>query len=266
MSENREDLGVLPSKKRKHQINTELDSRSPDAHSIIAGRKGKAEPVVPQNANQITYLKYLQLDPSEGPIVGGFGPAGTGKTYMAVAAACEALNDALVNRIVITRPAVSDENLGFLPGDMKQKMDEYLQPIYDALYEFLGKTVVDKYIEEGVILIVPFAYMKGRTFKKAFVIVDEAEDCTEKQMRLFLTRIGYGSKYVICGDNSQTDLDIRNGKLTGLDYINALAEDLGEDFKSVMFTVDDATVRHPVVAKVLKADEKLRERRRKQQQ
>jgi len=185
--------------------------------------------------------------------VPGIGPAGTGKTYLAVACAVAALEQDRARRIVLVRPAVeAGEKLGFLPGDLIQKVDPYLRPLYDALYEMLGFEQVAKYIERNVIEVAPLAFMRGRTLNESFVILDEAQNTTVEQMKMFLTRIGFGSTAVITGDITQTDLP--RGKDSGLrQVIDVLKEE--DDISFTFFTSKDI-VRHPLVAKILNAYEK----------
>ncbi|MCK9506979.1 MAG: PhoH family protein [Pigmentiphaga sp.] len=183
----------------------------------------------------------------------GMGPAGTGKTYLAVACAVDALERESVRRIVLTRPAVeAGERLGFLPGDLTQKVDPYLRPLYDALYDLLGYERVTRLFEKQTIEIAPLAYMRGRTLNHAFVILDEAQNTSPEQMKMFLTRIGFGSKAVITGDPSQVDLP-RGNRSGLLDAAHILAEVNGISF--TQFTAHDV-VRHPLVARIVEAYEK----------
>jgi phosphate starvation-inducible protein PhoH and related proteins len=182
----------------------------------------------------------------------GIGPAGTGKTYLAVACAVEALQSEKIRRVVLTRPAVeAGERLGFLPGDLTQKVDPYLRPIYDALYEMLGFDRVSRFIERNVIEVAPLAFMRGRSLNDSFIILDEAQNTTPEQMKMFLTRIGFGSRAVVTGDVTQTDLPA--GKMSGLKHvINILRNTDG-----VSFTFFDAAdvVRHPLVQRIVQAYE-----------
>lgn len=180
----------------------------------------------------------------------GIGPAGTGKTYLAVASAIDALERDSVRRIILTRPAVeSGERLGFLPGDLAQKIDPYLRPLYDALYEMLGFEQVSKLMERNVIEVAPLAYMRGRTLNESFIILDEAQNTTREQMKMFLTRIGFGSKVVVTGDVTQVDLP--RGQISGLRHvIDVLAEVDGLSF--TFFTPKDV-VRHPLVQRIVRA-------------
>ncbi len=197
---------------------------------------------------QTNYLKAIL----EHDITFGVGPAGTGKTYLAVACAVDALERDAVQRIVLTRPAVeAGERLGFLPGDLAQKVDPYLRPLYDALYDLLGFEKTQKMFEKQAIEIAPLAYMRGRTLNHAFVILDEAQNTTPEQMKMFLTRIGFGSKAVVTGDITQ--IDLQRGQKSGLiDAINVLRDVRGIAF--AQFTSADV-VRHPLVARIVDAYE-----------
>lgn len=201
--------------------------------------------------NQSVYLQNI----AENDIVFGIGPAGTGKTYLAVACAVDALEREMVQRIVLTRPAVeAGERLGFLPGDLTQKVDPYLRPLYDALYELMGFDRVQKAFERNALEIAPLAFMRGRTLNNAFVILDEAQNTTPEQMKMFLTRIGFGSKAVVTGDVSQVDLP--RGAPSGL----LDARQILRSVKGISFTTFDSgdVVRHPLVARIVDAyDEHL---------
>ncbi|MCK9283939.1 MAG: PhoH family protein [Rhodocyclaceae bacterium] len=202
--------------------------------------------------NQVQYLRQIQ----EHDISFGIGPAGTGKTYLAVASAVDAFERDQVQRIVLTRPAVeAGERLGFLPGDLAQKVDPYLRPLYDALYDLMGFDKVGKLFEKGNIEIAPLAYMRGRTLNHAFIILDEAQNTTPEQMKMFLTRIGIGAKAVITGDVTQVDLP--KGQKSGL----AEARQVLKDVRGIAFTGFDSAdvVRHPLVARIVAAYEKKRE-------
>ncbi len=202
-----------------------------------------------RGANQAQYLRDIQrFDLSF-----GVGPAGTGKTYLAVASAVEALESDRVSRLLLVRPAVeAGERLGFLPGDLAQKIDPYLRPMYDALYEMLGFEKVHKLMERNVIEIAPLAYMRGRTLNESFVILDEAQNTTVEQMKMFLTRIGYGSHAVVTGDVTQTDLP--RGTESGLRQAIKILKDVeGVGFN--FFTARDV-VRHPLVRRIVEAYEK----------
>jgi phosphate starvation-inducible PhoH-like protein len=182
----------------------------------------------------------------------GIGPAGTGKTYLAVACAVEALHSERVRRIVLVRPAVeAGERLGFLPGDLTQKVDPYLRPMYDALYEMMGFDRVARFIERNIIEVAPLAFMRGRSLNESFIILDEAQNTTPEQMKMFLTRIGFGSRAVVTGDITQTDLPV--GKQSGLSHVIEILRGV----EGVAFTFFDAqdVVRHPLVQRIVRAYE-----------
>lgn len=205
--------------------------------------------VVPKSRNQKLYLERMSTD----DIVFGVGPAGTGKTYLAMAAAVRALISKEVSRIILTRPAVeAGEKLGFLPGDMYEKVTPYLRPLYDALFDMLSTEKALKLVERGVIEIAPLAFMRGRTLNDSFVILDEAQNTTTEQMKMFLTRLGFDSRAVITGDITQIDLPLRNS--SGLvEVMDILAEIQGISF--VTFNEKDV-VRHPLVQAIIMAYEK----------
>lgn len=189
-------------------------------------------------------------------IVFGIGPAGTGKTYLAVVLAVAALKEGSVKRIVLTRPAVeAGENLGFLPGDLQEKVDPYLRPLYDALYDVMGPEQTAKALERGLIEIAPLAYMRGRTLDDSFIILDEAQNTTPEQMKMFLTRLGFGSKMVITGDVTQIDLP--RGKKSGLNEANAILQGI-EEIGFVQFAEEDV-VRHSLVQKIIVAYDRVAE-------
>ncbi len=200
--------------------------------------------IIAKTLGQKKYLDALE----EANIIFVTGSAGTGKTYLAVAYAVNLLKKNQIKKIIITRPAVeAGEKLGFLPGDLKDKVDPYLIPIYDALYEFLGKENVDKYIEKNVIEIAPLAYMRGRTLDNAFIILDEAQNTTSNQMKMFVTRLGFRSKMVITGDVTQIDLP--NHFASGLQEATMILKDI-PGIKHINFTKYDV-MRHPIVAKII---------------
>jgi phosphate starvation-inducible PhoH-like protein len=210
--------------------------------------KTKRGVIKPRNKNQQSYVHNVVTN----DISFGVGVAGTGKTYLAVACAVEALERQEVRRILLTRPAVeAGEKLGFLPGDLSQKIDPYLRPLYDALFEMLGFEKVEKLIERNVIEIAPLAYMRGRTLNDAFIILDESQNTTVEQMKMFLTRIGFNARAVITGDVTQVDLP--RGVKSGLRH----AIEVLEDIPGVSFNYFDSkdVVRHPVVAKIVEAYE-----------
>ncbi|WP_311078958.1 PhoH family protein [Paenibacillus polymyxa] len=189
-------------------------------------------------------------------IVFGIGPAGTGKTYLAVVLAVAALKEGSVKRIVLTRPAVeAGENLGFLPGDLQEKVDPYLRPLYDALYDVMGPEQTAKALERGLIEIAPLAYMRGRTLDDSFIILDEAQNTTPEQMKMFLTRLGFGSKMVITGDVTQIDLP--RGKKSGLIEANAILQGI-EEIGFVQFAEEDV-VRHSLVQRIIVAYDRVAE-------
>ena len=193
-------------------------------------------------------------------VVFGIGPAGTGKTYLAVAAAVNELRNKSVKRIILTRPAIeAGEKLGFLPGDLQNKVDPYLRPLYDGMYEMLGAEGFLKNQEKGVIEVAPLAYMRGRTLDNAFIILDEAQNTTPEQMKMFLTRIGFGSRAVITGDVTQVDLP--DGKKSGLKTAQKVLKNI-EDIEFCMLT-DKDVVRHPLVQKIIKAYERYDEQEQK---
>jgi phosphate starvation-inducible PhoH-like protein len=217
-----------------------------DATPLLRTRRADLHGRTP---NQILYLKHIQ----EHDITFGTGPAGTGKTYLAVACAVDALERDVVKRLVLVRPAVeAGERLGFLPGDMAQKVDPYLRPLYDALYDLMGFDKTAKLFERSTIEIAPLAYMRGRTLNHSFIILDEAQNTTPEQMKMFLTRIGFGTKAVITGDVTQ--IDLARGQKSGLiEARRVLAEVRGIAFTE--FTSADV-VRHPLVQKIISAYEK----------
>jgi phosphate starvation-inducible PhoH-like protein len=206
-----------------------------------------------RGANQVRYLHAIATH----DINFGVGPAGTGKTYLAVASAVEALEAGRAQRLILVRPAVeAGEKLGFLPGDLSQKVDPYLRPLYDALYEMFGFEKVAKLIERNVIEIAPLAYMRGRTLNDSFVILDEAQNTTVEQMKMFLTRIGFGTVAVVTGDVTQVDLP-RNAR-SGLRHVIEVLRDV--DGISFTFFTSRDVVRHPLVAKIVRAYENAEER------
>lgn len=202
--------------------------------------------IKPKTVGQKIYVNSIK----ENDIVFGIGPAGTGKTYLAMAMAVTAFKNKEVNRIILTRPAVeAGESLGFLPGDLQEKVDPYLRPLYDALYDILGPEVYAKYMERGLIEVAPLAYMRGRTLDSSFVILDEAQNTTNEQMKMFLTRLGFGSKAIITGDITQIDLP--KGKNSGLKQVSNILNNIkGIDF--VYLTKKDV-VRHQLVQRIIEA-------------
>lgn len=206
----------------------------------------------PIKAKTVGQKKYIELIRNNN-IVFGIGPAGTGKTYLAMAMAITAFKNNEVGRIIMTRPAIeAGEKLGFLPGDLQQKVDPYLRPLYDALYEIMGAETYQKNMEKGAIEVAPLAYMRGRTLDNAFIVLDEAQNTTPEQMKMFLTRIGYGSKVVITGDVTQMDLP--EGKKSGLQESIKILQSI-EGIGFITLTNKDV-VRHPLVQKIILAYEK----------
>ena len=212
--------------------------------SLQAGKRN----VAPKTLNQKLYIEAIEKH----DMVFGIGPAGTGKTYLAVSMAVRALLEKKISRIVLTRPAVeAGERLGFLPGTLQEKIDPYLKPLYDALYDMLDVERVDRHVERGVIEIAPIAFMRGRTLNDSFVILDEAQNTTTEQMKMFLTRIGCGSKALITGDITQIDLPI--GKMSGL--IEARNVISGVEGISFIYFNERDVVRHPLVQRIVRAYE-----------
>ncbi len=209
----------------------------------------KGKPIKAKTVGQQKYMKAIQKN----TVTIGIGPAGTGKTYLAVAAAVAAFRERTVNRIILTRPAVeAGERLGFLPGDLQNKVDPYLRPLYDALYEMLGPETFQKYQERGSIEVAPLAYMRGRTLDDSFIILDEAQNTTKEQMKMFLTRLGFGSKIVITGDITQIDLP--DDKVSGLKDAVRVLEGV-EDISICRLTAADV-VRHALVQEIIAAYER----------
>lgn len=217
-----------------------------DADCICHTISGK--PIKPKTLGQKAYVDAIRKN----MIVFGLGPAGTGKTYLAMAMAITAFKNNEVSRIILTRPAIeAGEKLGFLPGDLQSKVDPYLRPLYDALYQIMGAESFAKNSEKGLIEVAPLAYMRGRTLDNAFIILDEAQNTTPAQMKMFLTRIGFGSKVVITGDATQKDLPV--GTVSGLDVAVKVVKNL-EGISICTLTSKDV-VRHPLVQKIVKAYE-----------
>ena len=216
----------------------------------MVGRNHDGKAIFPKSIGQLRYINSIKHN----DIVFGIGPAGSGKTYLAVIYAVWQLKNHKIKKIILTRPAVeAGENLCFLPGDLKEKIDPYLRPLYDALYEMLGKENTEKYIEKGIIEIAPLAYMRGRTLEDAFIILDEAQNTTTMQMKMFLTRLGFNSKMVITGDITQ--IDLRNNVKSGLEQVKNILQDI-EEIKFVTMTTSDVC-RHPLVQKIIDAYEKI---------
>ncbi|ABR49173.1 PhoH family protein [Alkaliphilus metalliredigens QYMF] len=208
----------------------------------------RGKPIKPKTLGQKKYLDMI----SKKDLTFGIGPAGTGKTYLAVAMAVKAFRNEEVNRIILTRPAVeAGESLGFLPGDLKDKVDPYLRPLYDALFDILGVEKFEKYMERGLIEVAPLAYMRGRTLDHSFIILDEAQNTTKEQMKMFLTRVGLGSKAVVTGDVTQVDLP--KGKLSGLKHVTEVLKEIDEIGFSFLTGKD--VVRHRLVQRIIEAYE-----------
>lgn len=226
-----------------------------DADVICRTVAGK--PVKPKTLGQKTYVDLIR----NRMITFGIGPAGTGKTYLAMAMACKAFKNQEVQRIILTRPAIeAGEKLGFLPGDLQQKIDPYLRPLYDALYTIMG---ADSYVantEKGLIEVAPLAYMRGRTLDNAFIILDEAQNCTQAQMKMFLTRVGFGSKVVVTGDLTQKDLAA--SETSGLEAAKKILTGIDEIGFAELTSKD--VVRHPLVQKIVNAYEKYESKKTRQ--
>jgi phosphate starvation-inducible PhoH-like protein len=218
----------------------------------IVSNRGRT--IRPKTANQKRYVEAIE----ENTITFGIGPAGTGKTYLAMAKAVSALQNKKVNRIILTRPAVeAGEHLGFLPGTLSEKIDPYLRPLFDALHDMIDIDSIPRLMQSGVIEVAPLAYMRGRTLNDAFIILDEAQNTTPEQMKMFLTRLGFGSKMVVTGDVTQIDLP--NGAKSGLAIIRDILKDI-DDISFQELTAEDV-VRHRLIADIVKAYDKFNEAR-----
>ena len=230
-------------------VNEGNDDKLPSITTDCICITTSGKPVKPKTLGQKKYIETI----NNNTIVFGVGPAGTGKTYLAVAMAVKAFRAKEVNRIILTRPAVeAGEKLGFLPGDLQQKVDPYLRPLYDALFDMLGADNFQKYHEKGNIEVAPLAYMRGRTLDDSFIILDEAQNTTPEQMKMFLTRLGFNSKIVVTGDVTQIDLPA--GKKSGLKEAVRILKGI-EDIETVRFTEKDV-VRHRLVQDIIKAYER----------
>ena len=238
-------------------LDNEVDAYSTlseDDSCICITQKGR--PVRPKTLGQKKYVEAIEKN----TVTLGVGPAGTGKTYLAVAEAVRAFKSKQVTRIILTRPAVeAGEKLGFLPGDLQQKIDPYLRPLYDALFDMLGAETFQKQQEKGAIEVAPLAYMRGRTLDDSFIILDEAQNTTKEQMKMFLTRLGFNSKMIVTGDVTQIDLPV--GKESGLTDAMKVLKSV-EDIAIVRFTQKDV-VRHHLVQAIVKAYEKAYENRKR---
>ena len=216
----------------------------------------KGRPIKPKTIGQKDYIKTIQTC----PVTIGVGPAGTGKTYLAVAAAVAAFREKEVSRIILTRPAVeAGERLGFLPGDLQSKVDPYLRPLYDALFDMLGPETYQKYLEKGNIEVAPLAYMRGRTLDDSFIILDEAQNTSREQMKMFLTRMGFGSRVVITGDVTQIDLP--SDKPSGLKQAMRVLE--GVEGVGICRLTQNDVVRHVMVQRIIEAYAKFEEKKKK---
>lgn len=230
-------------------INEGKDDQIKDLLNEVICVTSTGKSIKPKTFGQKRYLDAIK----KSDIVFGIGPAGTGKTYLAMAMAAQAFKNKQVNRIILTRPAVeAGENLGFLPGDLQEKVDPYLRPLYDALFDILGYENYLRYMERGLIEVAPLAYMRGRTLDSAYVILDEAQNTTNEQMKMFLTRLGYGSKAIITGDVTQIDLP--KGKESGLKTVSTILE--GVEGIDIVHLSKYDIVRHPLVQRIIEAYEK----------
>lgn len=237
---------------------TEQDGQILEIDKDIICRTVNGKPIKPKTVGQKQYVDLIRKK----MIVFGVGPAGTGKTYLAMAMAIQAFKGGEVNRIILTRPAIeAGEKLGFLPGDLQSKIDPYLRPLYDALYQIMGAESYLHNSEKGLIEVAPLAYMRGRTLDNAFIILDEAQNTTPAQMKMFLTRIGFGSKVIVTGDQSQKDLPA--GAVSGLDTAVRVLKKI-DDIGFCFLTSDDV-VRHPLVQKIVEAYESYELREKKEQ-
>ncbi len=237
------------------------EGHASDIASVMQGVvafSAKGKPVKCKTVGQKNYIDAIKNN----TVTFGVGPAGTGKTYLAVCLAVSAYKGKQVEKIILTRPAVeAGEKLGFLPGDLQTKVDPYLRPLYDALQEMFGLETYQKLMEKGAIEVAPLAYMRGRTLNNAFVILDEAQNATREQMKMFLTRLGEGSKVVVTGDLTQTDLPA--GKTSGLKQAVSILKGIEEI--AVIRLTDKDVVRHPLVAKIVRAYEAQENKRKKEE-
>lgn len=255
------DKGEMITEQNLHYVLTLVRENSDEKLSLLADSDcvcitSKGRPIKPKTLGQRKYLEAI----ASNTITVGVGPAGTGKTYLAVAMAVKAFRAKQVSRIVLTRPAVeAGEKLGFLPGDLQQKVDPYLRPLYDALFDMLGAEAFTRYQERGDIEVAPLAYMRGRTLDDSFIILDEAQNTSCEQMKMFLTRLGFHSKAVVTGDITQIDLP--DGKKSGLRDIMTVLKGL-DDIAIIKLTGKDV-VRHKLVMEIIKAYERHEENRRK---
>ncbi|NLW06732.1 MAG: PhoH family protein [Clostridia bacterium] len=233
--------------RHQHGMAAKTDLAQTLSETIYVTPRGKQ--IRPKTLGQLRYIQALRRN----DIVFGIGPAGTGKTYLAVVMAVNALRSRSVERIVLARPAVeAGEKLGFLPGDLQEKVNPYLRPLYDSLYDIMGVETAQKYMEKNIIEVAPLAYMRGRTLDDAFIILDEAQNTTSEQMKMFLTRIGYGSRAVITGDVTQVDLP--RGTVSGLVEVQQILRSI--DGIAIVYLTEADVVRHPLVQLIIKAYER----------
>jgi phosphate starvation-inducible PhoH-like protein len=244
--------GVIKKHELLYAIKSITEDKNSNIHSIYSDKievSSKRQYITPKSKGQKDYVDAIRHN----DIVFCIGPAGTGKTYLAMAMAVNALKKQLVNRIILVRPAVeAGESLGYLPGDLQEKVNPYIRPLYDALYDMMELDKIKDCIERGMIEVVPLAYMRGRTLNDAFVIMDEAQNSTPEQMKMFLTRLGFDSKTVITGDITQSDLP--SHKISGLDNVQSVLKNI-EGIKFVYLKGEDV-VRHELVQEIIKAYEK----------
>lgn len=239
---------------RQSEKKQDVDYQEMSRHLI--GRTASGKPICPKTKGQLAFARAME----HASITFAIGPAGTGKTYLAVAAAVSALRKGDVRRIVLTRPAVeAGENLGFLPGDLKEKVDPYLTPLYDALHDLLGGEKVEVLMEKGTIEVAPLAYMRGRTLDDAFVILDEAQNTTMSQMKMFLTRLGFHSRMIVTGDVTQIDLS--SNIQSGLVQVETILRDIDEI--EIIHLSSDDVVRHPLVQKIIERYASMSQHREK---